>query len=225
MPIRLNLLAEAQAAEEARRRDPVKRVAWVAALIIVVILVWSSSLQLKAMLSNSEVSRLEGQISSHTNDYRAVLDNQNKTADINHRLESLRRLSANRLLNGTLLNALQQTTVNDVQLLRLRVEQAYVCVEGTKVRTNDDKVVIKGKPPTATEKILLTLEGSDSSANPGDQMNKYKDALAANTHLKEVLVKTNGINLKNLAPPQISPLTGKRSVMFTLECRYPEVTR
>ena len=35
MPIRLNLLAEAQAAEEARRRDPVKRAVWMAALIIV----------------------------------------------------------------------------------------------------------------------------------------------------------------------------------------------
>ena len=34
MPIRLNLLAEAQAAEEARRRDPVKRAIWLAALII-----------------------------------------------------------------------------------------------------------------------------------------------------------------------------------------------
>ena len=38
-------------------------------------------------------------------------------------------------------------------------------------------------------------------------------------------VKTNGINLRNLAPPQISPLTGKRGANFTLECRYPERTR
>ena len=101
----------------------------------------------------------------------------------------------------------------------------YVAFEGTKTRTNDDNVLIPGKPPTATEKILLTLEGADSSANPGDQLNKYKDALAANAYFKQVLVKTNGINLKNLAPPQISPLTGKRSVIFTLECRYPEKTR
>ncbi len=34
MPIRLNLLAEAQAAEEMRRRDPVKRALWLAGLII-----------------------------------------------------------------------------------------------------------------------------------------------------------------------------------------------
>ena len=224
MPIRLNLLAEAQAAEEARRRDPVKRAAWVSALIIVVTLVWSSSLQLKAILINSEVSHLEAQISSQNNEYRQILDNQNRAADAKNKLEALRNLSANRRLQGNLLNALQKTTVDDVQLLRLRLEQTYVYFEGTKARTNED-IIIPGKPPTSTEKTLLTLEGTDSCANPGDQLNKYKDALAANAYFKQVLLKTNGISLKNLAPPQISPFNSKLSVAFTLECRYPEKTR
>jgi uncharacterized protein YdbL (DUF1318 family) len=225
MPIHLNLLAEAQAAEEERRRDPVKRAAWVAALIIVLILVWSSSLQLKAMLIRSDVSRLQGQIASHTTEYRGILDNQDRASDILNKLAALQSLSTNRLLNGTLLNALQLTTVDNVQLLRLHVDQTYALVEGTKARTNDENVVIAGRPSTSTERILLTLEGADSCGNPGDQLNKYKSVLAANPHLKDVLVKTNGINLKNLTVPQISPLTGKRSVIFTLECRYPEKTR
>jgi hypothetical protein len=225
MPIRLNLLSEAQAAEEARRRDPVKRAAWVSALLIVLILVWSSSLQLKAILIHSEVSRLDGQINSQTNEYRVVLDNQNKGADVKGKLQALRNLSANRLLQANLLNALQKTTVDDVQLLRVRLDQTYACFEGTKAHTNDDNVLIPGKPPANTERTLLTLEGSDSSANPGDQLNKYKDALAANPYFKQVLLKTNGISLKNLAPPQVSPSSGKRSVSFVLECRYPEKTR
>jgi len=225
MPIRLNLLAEARAAEEERRRDPVKRAIWMAALFLVVVLVWSSSLQLKAMLVHGELSRLQAQINSHTNEYRGILEEQTKTAEIKHKLDALRQLSADRLLSGTLLNALQLTTVDEVQLLRLRVDQAYASFEGTKPRTNDDKVLIPGKPATATEKVLLTLEGADTAPNPGDGLNKYKDVLAANAYFKEELVKTNSINLKNLAPPQISPLNGKRSVIFTLECRYPEKTR
>jgi hypothetical protein len=225
MPIRLNLLAEAQAAEEERRRDPVKRAAWMGALLVVVILVWSSSLQLKAILIHSEVSHLEGQISSHTNDYRGILDAQNRTAEIRVKLAALQRLSTDRLLNGTLLNALQQTSVDEVQLLRLRVDQVYSSFEGTRAHTNDENVVTPAKPASSTERTLLTLEGADSSANPGDQWNKYKAAIAANRYLKEVFVRTNAVNLKNLAPPQISPLTGKRSVIFSLECRYPEKTR
>jgi len=56
MAIRLNLLAETQAAEELRRKDPVKRVGWIGALLIAIMLVWSSSLQLKAKLVNSQVA-------------------------------------------------------------------------------------------------------------------------------------------------------------------------
>jgi len=208
-----------------RRRDPVKRAIWVGALIIVVMLVWSSSIQLEAMLASSEVSRLEGQISSHTNAYKVVLDEQNKTAEIKEKLSALHVLTTNRLLNGTLLNALQQTTVADVQLIRVRLEQLCTTVEGTKSHTNENKVVVPSKPPRATEKALLTLEGMDSSPNPGDQLNRYKDALAANSFFKQALARTNAISLKNLAPPAISPVTGKPSVLFTLECRYPEITR
>ena len=225
MPIRLNLLAEAHAAEDDRRRDPVKRAIWIAALFVVLILVWSSSLQLKAMFLHSDVGRLESQINSRTNEYRTVLEDQNRIADIKVKLAALERLSADRLLNGTLLNALQQTTVDDVQLLRVRVEQAYLTSEAVKARTNENNVVLPAKPPRSTEKILLTLEGSDSSPNPGDQVTRYKSLLATNVYLSEVLVKTNGINLKNLGQVESSPLTGKRSVMFTVECRYPEKTR
>ncbi|HOC57863.1 MAG TPA: hypothetical protein PKI20_19750 [Verrucomicrobiota bacterium] len=223
--IRLNLLAEAKAAEETRRRDPVKRSLWLAGLIVALILAWSSSLQLKSILDHSEVGRLEATINSHSSEYQLVLDNQTRTADIKGKLAGLRQLSANRLLNGTLLNALQQTTFDEVQLLRLRVEQLYTTFAGTKARTNESGVFVPGKPATATENTLLTLEGADSAFNPGDGLNKYREALARNPYFKQVLVKTNGITLKSLAAPEISALTGKRSVIFTLECHYPEITR
>jgi len=220
MPIRLNLLAEAQAAEEERRRDPVKQAIWVAALVIVIILVWSSSLQLEAILLHSEVSRLETQIN------RVVLDNQSKTADLKSKLDALRRLSENRLLQGSLLNALQKTTVADVQLLRLRIEQLYAVVEGTKSRTNEDTgALIPGRPASSTEKTSLTLEGVDSSPNPGDQVNRFKSVLVTNAYFKDMLIKTNPVRLKSLSPPQLAPGTGKPCVVFNLECRYPDKTR
>jgi hypothetical protein len=225
MPIRLNLLAEAQAAEEERRRDPVKRALWLAALAIVLILVWSSSLQLRAILVNSEVSRLEGRITNRTNEFQQILDNQRKTGEINARLRALGQLTSNRLLNGNLLNALQLATVDDVQLIRLRLDQTYASFEGTKPHTNDDNVLIPGKPATATERTMVTLDGVDSSPNPGDQVTRFKAVLATNAYFKTMLLKTNGISLKNLSPPQVTPVSGKPCVMFTLECRYPEKMR
>src|ERR1035438_6915375 len=174
MPIRLNLLAEAQAAEEMRRRDPVKRALWLAALIIALILVWSSYLQLRATLANSDVTRAEAQMGSRTNEFQQILDNQKKTGEIDGRLRLLRQLAGNRFLNGTLLNTFQQTTVEDVQLIRLRVEQLYTVFEGTKTRTNDDNVVSPGRLPTDTEKTVVNLEGIDSSSNPGNQVNRFQ---------------------------------------------------
>jgi hypothetical protein len=224
MPIRLNLLAEAQAAEEMRRRDPVKRALWLAALLIALMLVWSSYLQLRATLTNSDLTRVEAQVGSRTNEFKQILDNQTKLVEIDGRLRVLRQMASNRFLNGTLLNALQQTTVEDMQLVHLQVDQLYTLAEGTKARTNDNNIVIPGKPRTSTEKIVVNLDGIDSSSNAGDQVNRFKYALATNAYFKEMLAKTNAVSLKNLVQ-QVAPVTGKPCAMFTLECRYPEQTR
>jgi hypothetical protein len=225
MPIRLNLLAEAQAAEEMRRRDPVKRALWLAALLIALVLVWSSFLQLRATLAGSEVTRREAQMTARTNEFQQVLDHQAKTREIDARLRVLRQLAADRFLNGTLLNALQQTTVEDVQLIHLQVQQLYTVVGGSKTTTNDDGVVTPGRQASTTERTVLNLEGIDSSPNPGDQVARFKSILAANAYFKAVLVKTNAVSLKSLSPPQVAPLTGKPCVMFILDCRFPEKTR
>jgi hypothetical protein len=225
MPIRLNLLAEAQAAEDLRRRDPVKRGIWMAALIVALMLVLISFLQLRVTLKSSDLSRVEGQINSHTNAYRAVLENQKASIDLSQKLGKLLQLTTNRFLNANLLNALQQTTVDDVQLLKLRTEMNYVIDPGSKTRTNDEGVVTKGRPPSTTESTRFTFEGNDASPNPGDQLNKFKQVLAAHPYFKQTLIKTNPISLKSLSPPQVSPTTGKPCVVFVLECRCPEVTR
>ena len=225
MPIRLNLLAEARAAEDLRRRDPVKRGIWIAALLVALMLVIISFLQLRVTLRSSDLSRVEGQINSHTNAYRAVLANQKATIELDQKLGKLLQLTTNRFLNATLLNALQQTTVDDVQLLRMRADLNYIIDAGTKNRTNEEGVVSKGRPPSTTESVRITLEGNDSSANPGDQLNKFKQVLAAHPYFRQTLVKTNPISLKSLSAPQVSPTTGKPCVVFVVECRCPEVTR
>src|SRR5882672_8658171 len=226
MPIRLNLLAEAQAAELLRRRDPVKRVMWAAALLISCMLVWSSWLQLKATLAKSEVGKVEAQMKSSTNDFRQVLDDQRKAVEVNQKLTALKLLATNRFLNGTLLNALQQATVEDVELVHLKLAQDYFPIEEVKPRTNAaDNRIILGKPGTVTEKIVLLLDGNDSSPNAPDQLNKFKEVLANNPYFRESLARTNAINLKALSGWNVSPVSGKNCRFFTLECRFPAKTR
>jgi hypothetical protein len=228
MPIRLNLLAEAQAAELMRRRDPVKRAILVGAILVSLMLAWSSSLQLKAMMAANEAGRIEDRMNSNSNSYKVVLDNLKKRDEIQGKVLALYQLSTNRFLQGNLLNALQQTNADDIQLLHLKLDQSYAVVEATKPRTNDNHRIIPGKPGTSTERIVLMLDGFDSSPNPGDQVSTYKRAVASHPYFRSLLGKANDVNLKNLSPPELMPVSGsvgKPCVLFTLECRMQEKTR
>ena len=65
------------------------------------------------------------------------------------------------------------------------------------------------------------MDAKDSSANPGDQMNRFKDAIAKQEYFSRSLDATNGVRLSNLSAIQ-TPLDGKPYVMFTLECRFAD---
>ncbi len=223
MAIRINLLAEAQALEELRRRDPVKRAIWAGAGLVFIMLAWSSSLQLKAMMAKGELNRVNSQLGARTNEFQLVLASQNKLIQANRKLSSLQQMATNRLLHGTLLNALQQTTIDDVQLVRLRTEEAYALNEEVKPKTNSNDHVIPGRPASVTERITVTLDAKDSGVNPGDQVNKFKHVVSESPYFQSALGKTNEVRLANLSPPH--SMEGKPFVLFTLECRYPEKTR
>lgn len=212
MPIRINLLAEAQAAEDLRRRDPVKRVIYGGLLLVAIMLVWSSTLQLKVIMANRDLNSVQNQTDSETNAYNSALLNQAKIAATKSKILQLEKLTNARLLQGNLLNALQKIYVDNVQLTGMKVEQNYSLNKNS------------GKNGSATEKIVVTLNARDSSANPGDQVGKFKDALAALPYFKEMLDPTNGINLVDESPPETDP-DGKSYVLFTLECHFPDETR
>jgi hypothetical protein len=222
MPIRINLLAEAKAAEELRRHDPVKRVIFVGALAVALTLVWSSSLQLQTMLSKKEVSDRQTEIAARTNEFQHVLTDQKKITAAKEKLNALKKMTNSRFLEGNLLNALQQVTVDGVRLTRLKVDQDYFPAAGTPSQTNKNGVIL-GRPSTVTEKIIVWLDARDSSANPGDQVNKFKEAVASQSYFKATLNKTNGVQLINLSAPQA--VDGKTCVLFTLKCNFPEYVR
>jgi len=223
MPIRINLLAEAQALEDLRRRDPVKRAIFGAVGLVFVILAWSSSLQVKAMMAKSELNHVNAQLGARTNEFQQVLANQNKLVLANRRLSSLQQMVTNRLLHGTLLNALQHTTLDEVQLVRLRTDESYLYNEEVKPKTNSNDRVVPGRPASVTEKIVLTLDARDYGINPGDQVNKFKHAISESTYFQGALGKTNEVRLTNLSPPHA--LEGRPFVLFTVECRFPDKTR
>jgi hypothetical protein len=223
MPIRINLLAEAQELEELRRRDPVKRVIMVGVGLVLVLLAYSSSLLFKTMMTKSEVTRLEGNLNSLTNEYRQILQSQNNLVETKQKLQSLERLAANRFLMGNLLNALQKTTSENVQLVRLKLDQTYTLVDEVKAKGTGSKATA-AKPATAREKITLTLSAKDKSPTPGDGVSKFQGVLSSEGYFKTALGGTNGFRLVSMSPTQ-TDADGRAFLLMTLEGRFPEKTR
>jgi len=96
MPIRINLLAEAQALEDLRRRDPVKRAIWVGILLVLGMLAFGSSLWVKALVGKGELAKEEAIFNVHSNDYRVVLENERKLNTMEVKLAALNQLATNR---------------------------------------------------------------------------------------------------------------------------------
>ena len=223
MPIHINLLAEAKIAEDLRRRDPVKRAIYGGVFFIVLALVWSSSIQLEIMVEKNAAAQTQAQIEVHKDAYQLALDDQKKILAAKDKLASLQKLTQARFLQGNFLNALQQVNTDGVQLTQIRLDQSYFEVPATQDQTNDDHV-IRGHPATKTERIVMALSARDSSASPGEvQMNKFKDAIASQSYFKEVLNKTNGVQLTSLSPAQAGP--NGPYVLFTMESIFSEKIR
>jgi hypothetical protein len=223
MPIRINLLAESLAEEDLRRRDPVKRAVIVGGLLVAVSLVWFSSNWLETFMVNSNLANIDNRIQSHTNDYSQVLVNQKKIAEAQRRLDALQKLNTTRFLQGGLMEAFQKIYVSNVQVTRVHLDQSYALSPGSPPVTNSYGVV-PGKPGISIERISLSMDAKDLSANPGDQVNHYKDALVNQDFFKSQLNQTNGVRLSNLSSPQ-SQGDSRTYVMFTLECRFLDKTR
>lgn len=224
MPIRINLLSEALAAEEMRRRDPVKRTAIIGGLLVVLSLVWYSSLWLEGNISQKSKTMVENEIRSSTNSFNLVQGDLRRVSEGQKRLDALRQLSTNRFLQGNLLNALQQVYVPNVQLIRMKLEQSCTLKEGSPAKTNENGTVVPARPPTSTEHITLVLDAKDSSPNPGDGVNHYKEALGKLEYFKSNLSATNGVRLINTSGTQTA-INGKPFILFVLECRFPDKTR
>ncbi|HMJ89963.1 MAG TPA: hypothetical protein VK530_09110 [Candidatus Acidoferrum sp.] len=202
MPVRINLLAEAQAAEEMRRKDPVKRAIWIGGFVVFLSLLAAVTLQLKISRVRSDTAALHGSWNAIEVKVKQVEEHRRATRVLESKLSALDQFATNRMLWGNVLDALQHTPVEKIQLVHLRTEQSFFVNEGAKPRTNDSGV-IPGKPSTVTERIVVNIDGRDFSARQADQVPHFKDSLMKSPYFAGHLHKTNKIQLTSLSAPQL----------------------
>jgi len=226
MPIRINLLAEAQAAEEMRRKDPVKRSIWVGAFVVFVVLLVCVTLQCKIIAARSDVTALGVSWKTIEKNVQEVNNRRSSTREIEKKLSAIDQFMTNRMLWASALDAFQHTTVEGVELVRLRTEQIFTLNENVTAAVPlpgeaASATTPGAKPASVTEKTIVMLEARDYRA--GEQVPKFKDSLQAYPYFQARLDKTNNVQLTRLSAPQ--PDGGRVYRAFSLQLNFQDKER
>lgn len=148
MPICINLLAEEQAAEEMRRRDPVKRAVIIGAALFVLMLGWIGVTQMNVSAAKHELTDLEARLRAVDDSSKQVRSNQFALAESETKLKALEKYSRNRFFWATFLDNVQKASVENVRLMEIRADQKYLAGDVTKFLTTN--VTVKFTPPASS---------------------------------------------------------------------------
>ncbi len=200
MPIRINLLAEQQAADEVRRKDPVKRVIWGAVIVVALFIAWIGILQVQTASGRSEVEAYESRLKRIEETSKQVRSDRGLATDIERRIASVDAYSSNRFLWANALDAFQAVTTENIRIVEFNATQRYMTNESSKFFSTNLTVsysssqpgwkfwassgpdaelmttvtnqlkALTSRPPFTTNKIKLLLKLSMLSTNTSAKM-------------------------------------------------------
>ncbi len=226
MPIKLNLLAEVQSAEEIRRKDPLRYAIYCSAGVILVVLLWVCMNQMFISGKNKELSGLNSSWERMKPQYNLIQSNLAYLNDLHQQLNQLTNYVTNRFLWANVLNALQQCITNvskNVQFTRFRTDHSFQVTQPSLEVKEGKKIVVPG---LSVEKIKFLIEAKDYGKEEEDNVVRLREAIAEFPFFKERLDRARGVRLESLSPRINDPENPERSyVVFTIECEFPDKTR
>ncbi len=221
MPIRLNLLAEEQHLAEMRRRDPVKRAAWLGGFLVSLMLLWWGWLIFSEHNAKTAMAGHEASFKRIESKAKETADQIKKAGDIERNIHSLNRMVTNRVLWSACMNALQECALDQVQVTRIRVEQSYNVQAAVLSKERG-----KSKPAASTERIVLVIVARDYGRAEDESSTKFKDKIKDHPWFKQYLAKENPISFKGFSNPTPDKDDPSRVfVSFTMECAFAEQVR
>jgi hypothetical protein len=220
MPIRINLMAEAQALEEARRRNPVKLGAWIAGFCVAVVGIWILKVQLDVHFAKDSLAKFNDGWKRDETNFNNVTAQKGRVEAAKQKIAALDHLSTNRFLWGPVLNALQYTVVDEVQVTHFTALQTFE-------REPPKNLAGKTIPGSANfEKIKLSIAGKDYSA-AGEGYKKYEDALNHYPFFVAKMGGHEGFTIDGAPGPKVpnGPGSTVESRSFTLTNQFPVIRR
>jgi len=223
MPIRINLLAEAQATAELRRKDPVKRGIWVSSFLVSVVILWIVKLQMDVMFEQKNYNNIAASMRNQTAKYSSVTNENARVGDVEGKLSKLDYLSTNRFLWAPVFNALQKSMIDNIQVTKITGSQTYTFENPHDIGSGP---TLQHLGKATVEKDTLSVEAKD--LKPGDQTYaKYKENLCSFDFFLKHLQRRDGFVLDGtLGPVTVDPVDpNKQFITFTLVAHFPDIRR
>lgn len=214
----VNLLAEEIEAAAAWRRDPVRLGTWAAGFVVLLLVLWAGFLKFESSRQNHQVKRYEAELVSLEKSSTEAAANSKKTAELERKLAVLEQHATNGFRWAPPLNALQQTIVPDIDLVRLKIEQSLRNVE---VPASPKAAASTRKKTNCIEQITMTIVARNFAETAAEE--KFIEAITSYPYFEKNLRKTDPVLLKNRLPRQVDPLDNTKTfTLFTLECFFAE---
>ena len=220
MPIRINLMAEAQALEEARRRDPVKLGAWIAGFCVALVGIWILKVQCDIYFAKANLTQLNDGWKRDETNFNSIVAQKARVEAAKAKIGALDHLETNRFLWGPLLNSLQYNVVDVVTVTHLYGIQTF---EREPAKTIATKVI----PGSANfEKVRLSITGKDYSP-AGEGYKRFEDLLNHYPYFANKMSGREGFTIDGAPGPKApdSPGSQRESRSFTLTNQFPDIRR
>jgi hypothetical protein len=213
-------MAEAQALEEARRRNPVKLGIWIAGFFVALAGLWIMEKAFEIHNANGVLTGLKEQWAADEKKYNGVTNAEAGIIAIQEKIAALDHLHTNRFLWSPVLNALQYTVVDQVQVTHILTLQTF---EREASRSINNKTI----PGTANfEKVKLSITGRDYSPL-AEGYKRYEDALNHFPFFVKKMGGREGFTIEGAPGPKVpeGPGSSREYRVFTLTNQFPDYRR
>jgi len=176
------------------------------AVVISAVLVWSASLQMKLMSDNAKSSQLANSLGSKTNEYTQILGNERKLVDAKNKLKRCTPGLGAFPAGGTA-DALQHSTMEGIQITRVRLDQNFRRDAGGQVE-NGGRRADPGKAGASVERITLSSRPRTATPIRERSHDQFKEVIARNPFFQGRNITTNSILLREISSPQVDTESG-----------------
>jgi type IV pilus assembly protein PilM len=223
--IQLNLLAEEREAAEWRRQDPVRYYTWGAVALVAAMLGWAAMLGGQLWKARRQLRSLESELQAHRSGLGESISNAQRARDLETTLAALDKQAQNRSLWAPALNALQFATLPEIQVYRVKLEQAIVKPPPPPPpkpvpKTSAPKPPTPKSPPVI-ERLTLIIQGKNYGETR--HIDQFIERIQQQAFFLERLRTNQPVLLTDLQARQVDPAQPNRTcALFTVTCHFAE---